>query len=177
MESEGAFPASLGDTTLTVDDLTDPWGNPYSYSPTPDSANWLLTSSGPDGTPGTEDDVVMDGYLHSTAAYIIYETQKMVTGFGAPRQVSDSMSASINVARLTIAVRRYREAHDTLPASLDDVPGLVEWMRIDPWDHPYELIVREDGSFYVRSLGADGTPGTRDDLTIDNSSVRVEMSP
>lgn len=37
----------------------DPWGNDYSYSRDPDSANhYILSSVGPDGEAGTDDDIV-----------------------------------------------------------------------------------------------------------------------
>ncbi len=37
----------------------DPWGNPYIYSPPTDTlkADYKITSAGPDGTPGNDDDV------------------------------------------------------------------------------------------------------------------------
>lgn len=37
----------------------DPWGNPYQYEPPTDvlKANYSIYSPGPDGEPGTEDDV------------------------------------------------------------------------------------------------------------------------
>lgn len=39
----------------------DPWGNPYNYKPPTDImlADYEIFSSGPDGTPGTEDDVTL----------------------------------------------------------------------------------------------------------------------
>jgi general secretion pathway protein G len=38
---------------------TDPWGNPYNYKPGTDTkkADFVIFSSGPDGIPGTDDDV------------------------------------------------------------------------------------------------------------------------
>ncbi len=39
----------------------DPWGNPYIYSPPTDilRADYNIFSAGPDGIPGTEDDVTL----------------------------------------------------------------------------------------------------------------------
>jgi hypothetical protein len=47
-EEKGAYPASL-------DNKADPWGNPYVYRVTENG--FVLKSPGPDGKPGTEDDV------------------------------------------------------------------------------------------------------------------------
>ncbi len=40
----------------------DPWGNPYVYQPatSPTKVDFTVYSAGPDGSPGTEDDVTED---------------------------------------------------------------------------------------------------------------------
>ena len=44
---------------------TDPWGNPYNYVPGTSTrlADYQIFSSGPDGTPGNEDDVTSQSVL------------------------------------------------------------------------------------------------------------------
>lgn len=57
---------------------------------------------------------------------------------------------------------------DQLPASLEALveAGFLEGLPQDPWGRPYELLVTDAGQrqAVVRSLGADGQPGTDDDL-------------
>ena len=46
-------------TQLLEEIPIDPWGNPFQYIPPPERSNkcYDLFSSGPDGTPGNEDDI------------------------------------------------------------------------------------------------------------------------
>lgn len=50
----GRYPATLAEAGWRA---TDPWGNPYVYTVAPDGQSYTLGSHGPDGRPGTEDDV------------------------------------------------------------------------------------------------------------------------
>jgi hypothetical protein len=57
-ERTGQLPASLD--LLPVSEpaaLTDPWGRRYEFTLSDDGATYTLLSAGPDGTPGTADDV------------------------------------------------------------------------------------------------------------------------
>ena len=57
----GALPLGLDD--LSIDDaevLVDPWGNAYVYELAEDGQSYRLSSTGEDGTPGTDDDIEMD---------------------------------------------------------------------------------------------------------------------
>ncbi len=58
------FPDELEDLTtgpspLTKDIPSDPWGNPYNYKR--QGREFTITSSGPDGVEGNEDDVTAEG--------------------------------------------------------------------------------------------------------------------
>ena len=172
--SAGAPPTSLAGTSLTQAELADPWGRPYVYELTPDGANWVVTCLGADGIPGTRDDLRVDGYFHSTEAYLANETGRMAASFGAPPQVESTIEASIDVVRLHNAVIRFRAANERLPADLAEVPGLADWMLTDPWGRPYELLVLEAGSYDIRSLGPDGRAGTGDDIGGDDAAVAID---
>lgn len=61
----GSLPADLSAVAgLDHDDLTDPWGHAYRYVLGADGKSYELRSDGPDGKPGTVDDVVQH---HSSA--------------------------------------------------------------------------------------------------------------
>lgn len=63
LDHNDTLPATLNDLAKSkgIKDLrNDPWGNPYVYTVTQDnsgSGSYQVFSSGPDGTPNTEDDV------------------------------------------------------------------------------------------------------------------------
>lgn len=62
-QSLDALMASVNGKRNYVKELRpDPWGNPYNYKPATDPklADYEVWSSGPDGVPGTEDDVTSD---------------------------------------------------------------------------------------------------------------------
>lgn len=66
LDETGSLPTSLDDVLgthkLAGELTTDPWGNPYIFEVTPDGVNYRLYSSGPDGVPGTADDVDKDHF-------------------------------------------------------------------------------------------------------------------
>jgi hypothetical protein len=41
----------------------------------------------------------------------------------------------------------------------------IEDIRLDPWHNAYVILVAEDGTLEVRSLGPDGAGGTEDDVS------------
>jgi len=54
----GRMPSSLDDVHLPNAAKTDPWGTPYRFNPdTPSSERWTISSAGPDGQFGTNDDI------------------------------------------------------------------------------------------------------------------------
>ncbi|HDP35156.1 MAG TPA: prepilin-type N-terminal cleavage/methylation domain-containing protein [Candidatus Hydrogenedentes bacterium] len=66
LDNNDNYPSSLDDLVSGkrryVRELQpDPWGNPYNYKPPTDilRADYDIFSSGPDGVPGTEDDVTL----------------------------------------------------------------------------------------------------------------------
>lgn len=72
-----------------------------------------------------------------------------------------------DVRVLAGAVRMYYAKQGKLPADLDALVGaeLAE-VPLDAWGNPYELVTgSEPQSFYVRTHGPDGEPGTDDDIT------------
>lgn len=54
----GNYPSTLGILSLDQETLDDPWGKPYRYEPDPAGAGFTLSSDGPDGVQGTQDDIV-----------------------------------------------------------------------------------------------------------------------
>ena len=78
-------------------------------------------------------------------------------------------AAKGDIASYNTAVDLYALDHnDKLPASLDDLANgkrkYVKELNKDPWGNPY--IYKAEGSSYtVTSAGADGAPGTADDVT------------
>jgi len=56
-ERTGAFPDSLAQLGIADDRLQDPWGTPLQYETGGADLGFDLVSAGPDGTPGTADDV------------------------------------------------------------------------------------------------------------------------
>jgi general secretion pathway protein G len=74
-----------------------------------------------------------------------------------------------DIALYNTAIDLYALDHnDKLPASLDDLANgkrkYVKELNKDPWGNPY--IYKAEGSSYtVTSAGADGAPGTADDVT------------
>ena len=67
LDHNDQYPQSLdelvgGDRNYVREIRPDPWGNPYIYEPPTSAkkADYNLYSAGPDGQPGTEDDVTPD---------------------------------------------------------------------------------------------------------------------
>ena len=64
-EDEGTLPGDIAVLGLSVSTLSDPWGNPISWTyDDPDRPTTItVTSDGPDGEPDTEDDVQIEKRL------------------------------------------------------------------------------------------------------------------
>lgn len=67
IENNDSYPKNLADLEPKyVRELkSDPWGNPYQYKPPTDLeiGNFVIFSAGPDGIPGTDDDVTSSSTL------------------------------------------------------------------------------------------------------------------
>ncbi len=66
LDNNDTYPTSLedlvtGERRYIRELQPDPWGNPYHYTPPTDimRADYEIYSAGPDGVPGTEDDVTI----------------------------------------------------------------------------------------------------------------------
>lgn len=70
---------------------------------------------------------------------------------------------------LAILIERHRMEHESLPESLDALDAALEahprqraWLeaaRDDAWGNPVALMLEDDGTYDIVSLGADGVPG------------------
>lgn len=54
------LPTALDQLTF---DNSDPWGNPYVFSVDQEENTWQISSTGPDGQEGTEDDLTIDSSM------------------------------------------------------------------------------------------------------------------
>jgi type II secretory pathway pseudopilin PulG len=62
---------------------------------------------------------------------------------------------------LAVGVSSFRLKHDRLPATLQETLDFDEPPN-DPWGNDFVFAPSADGSFELRSLGADGVPGGTD---------------
>lgn len=94
-----------------------------------------------------------------------------------------ALVADLQVQSLADAVRGYVAAHGKLPGSLEQLtqetdPGTgrpwLDRIRRDPWGGEYAFTVLDaaKGTFEVRSMGADGTPNTLDDVVHPTEAER-----
>jgi hypothetical protein len=60
--NNGAAPPDLATLQLPTDTITDPWGQPYRFTPG-ESGAWTLQSAGIDATWGTTDDITIDSTM------------------------------------------------------------------------------------------------------------------
>ena len=73
LDNNDVYPATLDELLAAVngtrayikEPATDPWNNPYNYTPGTSTklADYQVWSSGPDGTPGNEDDITSQTVL------------------------------------------------------------------------------------------------------------------
>ena len=102
-----------------------------------------------------------------------------------PEVTSESRApvADLQVQSLADPVRGYVAAHGKLPGSLEQLtqetdPGTgrpwLDRIRRDPWGGEYAFTVLDaaKGTFEVRSVGADGTPNTLDDVVHPTEAER-----
>lgn len=83
-------------------------------------------------------------------------------------------AAKGDIANYTTAIDLYALDHnDKYPPSLDVLAGgggkrkYVREMNTDPWGNPY-VYRPGDGDYEISSAGADGSPGTADDVTFSS---------
>jgi hypothetical protein len=86
--------------------------------------------------------------------------RKGLDSFGARAAQMKKIDAQLDV--IITAIEAYSGAEDSsaasLPADLAAL-GLAAAAITDPWSHPYDYSVAEDGSYILRSLGSDGKVG------------------
>lgn len=106
-----------------------------------------------------------------------------VTAMPEVTSESRALVADLQVQSLADAVRGYVAAHGKLPGSLEQLtqetdPGTgrpwLDRIRRDPWGGEYAFTVLDaaKGTFEVRSVGADGTPNTLDDVVHPTEAER-----
>lgn len=84
-----------------------------------------------------------------------------------------ALRARAQLGELVKAVRGFGDATGRLPSTLTDLTPagpedvfFLERVPPDPWGAAYRYVVTADGrSFTLSSAGADGQPGTPDDVT------------
>lgn len=59
----GSLPTDLDGAGLAPSRQVDPWGTAYAFTVAEDGSTWTLTSGGPDGALGTDDDIVLPAGL------------------------------------------------------------------------------------------------------------------
>lgn len=84
----------------------------------------------------------------------------------------DGLEAHIEMAMLDAKIAEYRRDNGSLPPALGSLPNPEPELLTDPWGRPYNYKLAPDGSsFQLSSDGADGTPGTPDDITHHAAAV------
>ena len=119
------------------------------------------------------------GFAMKTRATAFEESAAM------PEMTAESRAlvADLQVQSLADAVRGFHAAHGKLPGSLEQLtqetdPGTgrpwLDRIRRDPWGGEYTFTVLDaaKGTFEVRSVGADGTPNTLDDVVHPTEAER-----
>jgi general secretion pathway protein G len=78
-------------------------------------------------------------------------------------------AAKGDIASYNTAIDLYALDHnDKLPDSLQDLVAKRKYVKIinkDPWGNEYNYKVTGAGAYEITSSGADGAPGTDDDVT------------
>jgi hypothetical protein len=82
----GTLPASIDEVHLDQDLLTDPWGNEYRYVLDPARGGYRIMTDGPDGRPGTDDDINVRDFQE------VWEAEG--SGSPPPPRASDSQDGS-----------------------------------------------------------------------------------
>lgn len=87
-------------------------------------------------------------------------------------------TARAQIRNLVGAVNQYILDHNGPPDSLEELTEpdeetgqpYIKSIPLDPWDHEYEYIVNNDGTFEILSYGRDGAPGgTGEDADISSN--------
>ncbi|HLQ36867.1 MAG TPA: type II secretion system protein GspG, partial [Planctomycetota bacterium] len=128
----------------------DPWGHDYELRPGAESGAFVVSSCGPDGKAGTDDDIA----LHEPA----------------PEQPTPEVQMEATMATLWHAAQASRLQNGAVPAlwqlTLPDADGRVYFPgeAADRWGQT--LAIRSDptAGIEVRSAGPDGVMDTKDDV-------------
>ena len=104
------------------------------------------------------------------ASFSLSLDRKQLQGFVERAKQMKAMEGSVEV--LVEAIEAYSDASEPgaakLPKDLSEL-GLEASAMLDPWAHAYEYTAKDDGTYTLRSLGADGKPGGNgDNADIDN---------
>lgn len=158
-DHEEALPADLAALEGPERALLDAWERPLRY--TVEDGAYTITSDGPDGEPGTADDVDA-------------ETVAELATLDALRRVGDALQA-------------WHEKKGAWPETLDalleapteDSLAPLAREEKDGWDQPllYDAPDGEDGAPALRSAGPDGEPGGEDDLAAVFEAERFVVTP
>lgn len=87
----------------------------------------------------------------------------------------DEVQTQVDIGVITRRLEQYRDRNGGYPGELDDLVdpasgrGLSDDERTDSWGAAYAYAPNDDG-FSLVSPGRDGTPGTGDDLSAENSA-------
>jgi len=82
------------------------------------------------------------------------------------------LEAQVEMGIIAGMVEQYNDKQGHMPATLDDALSALKpdsGLRTDSWDHPYILEYDADGSYKLRSMGADGQDGTDDDIVYNGA--------
>ena len=145
--------------------LYDSWGRPYSYSRRP--GGYSLFSKGPDGLPGTEDDIWPDGSIRGCSRSPI---ERLVWGACVFRNCP-CMTTSYRLLLLKWDITGFHAAKKRYPKALSELdiylrggqPPLLWNNETDGWWQPFRYHVRTDG-YSLYSAGPDGVDRTDDDV-------------
>ena len=162
--SKEVYPKDLEELAAglrSILDQKDPWGNAFRYKV--ESETLDVRSAGPDGEFDTADDVSD-------------EVRRTVQSHGAVQLVAD-------------AVMKWKSSTDKWPTKLTDllerpaegtVPPIPQEKRLkDGWDRELVLEAKDDATPTLFSVGADGQPGTDDDIhaQFEGERAGVKLSP
>jgi serine/threonine protein kinase len=133
----------------------DPWGQPYRLEPVPMAGDWVVRSDGPDGARGTADDLQVHDRLFTAGI-----EQRLRNLFAARAE------RLLEISQQALVLRRLAPGPEDLAAEGTS----------DPWGRPMHVAVDGD-RLAVRSLGADGVPGSCDDLVATRPALPAVVGP
>ncbi|MCB9521215.1 MAG: signal peptidase I [Myxococcales bacterium] len=82
----------------------------------------------------------------------------------------DEVGTQLSITEASRRIETYRARNGGYPATLD-AAGVPSGARVDAWGRPFDYALQGEGYRY-RSAGADGDPGTADDIDATNAAFR-----